>query len=49
VDASDPERLGLTYAQLIPFLASGIADLASQLRSLRNELDTLRSARKPAA
>jgi Pectate lyase superfamily protein/Chaperone of endosialidase len=49
VDASDPERLGLTYARLIPFLASGIADLASQLRSLKNELDTLHSARKPAA
>jgi hypothetical protein len=44
VDASDPDKLGITYARLIPFLAGAIADLASQVRDLRSEVERLRRA-----
>lgn len=42
VDASDPDKLGLTCERLIPFLAGAIADLESQVRALTQDLDRLR-------
>jgi Chaperone of endosialidase/Pectate lyase superfamily protein len=42
VDASDPDKLGLTCERLIPFLAGAIADLKSQVRSLTQDLERLR-------
>jgi Pectate lyase superfamily protein/Chaperone of endosialidase len=42
VDASDPDKLGLTYERLIPFLAGAITELTSQVRSLRGEVEKLR-------
>ncbi len=35
VDASDPDKLGLTYDRLIPFLIGAIKDLTLQIRSLK--------------
>jgi hypothetical protein len=42
VDASDPDKLGLTCERLIPFLAGAIADLKSQVRALTHDLERLR-------
>jgi Pectate lyase superfamily protein/Chaperone of endosialidase len=49
VDVSDPDKLGLTYARLLPFLAGAIRDLTLQVRSLKGELDTLHQRDKQGA
>jgi hypothetical protein len=49
VDAYNPDKLGLTYERLIPFLVGAITDLTSQVRSLRGELNKSRRPEKQGA
>ena len=47
VDASEPDKLGLTYERLIPFLTGAVTDLARELRSLRVDFEHLARASRP--
>ena len=44
VDATDPERLGVSYTDVIPLLVASIKELKTELDSVKAELATLKGA-----
>jgi len=49
VDATDPDKLGLTYERLIPLLVGAVGELTLQVRSLSGELDKLHRSQQRGA